>query len=372
MHNTIKRKLEKSAVMELDNLKITSTGKSPSLETYKELELAYAFFNEHLFDGKLPPCLITLQREKRTLGYLSHGRFVNSNGEQIDELAMNPSYFGVRSIKQTLSTLVHEQCHKYQRFIGKRHRAGYHDKVFSEIMEERGLFTSNTGKFGGKRTGQQMTHYIIKDGPFDKACDELIDSEFSLSWFDRFPPCSPMDLDAPLPSNFLVTTVAIQKKEPIKPIIFVNDDEDEDDFVDELGASRVDLIFGGTLGSQAPTASANDDDDLVAVCAADARINFPTLTSGVMVPSDTSGLSAAVNGTVVEDNDDVTIIEIDEGPICANPIDVALLSKPPIDNHSNRVKYRCPSCLAQVWGSPKRKLKCGEDKCNLADLTVVD
>jgi len=316
--------------MEVDNLKISSTGKSPSLETYKELELAYAFFNERLFDGKLPPCLITLQREKRTLGYLSHGRFVNSGGEQIDELAMNPSYFGVRSIKQTLSTLVHEQCHKYQRFIGKRHRAGYHDKVFSEIMEERGLFTSNTGKFGGKRTGQQMTHYIIKDGPFDKACDELIDSEFSLSWFDRF------------------------------------------HFVDELGASRVDLIFGGTLGSQAPTASANDDDDLVAVCAADARINFPTLTSGVMVPSDTGGLSAAVNGTVVEDNDDVTIIEIDEGLICANPIDVALLSKPPIDNHSNRVKYRCPSCLAQVWGSPKRKLKCGEDKCNLADLTVVD
>lgn len=36
-------------------------------------------------------------------------------------------------------------------------------------METIGLMPSNTGKLGGKRTGQQMTHYIIKNGKYEQA-----------------------------------------------------------------------------------------------------------------------------------------------------------------------------------------------------------
>lgn len=42
----------------------------PTVKTYAELQLAYDTFNARLFDGQLPECLITLQREKRTYGYL--------------------------------------------------------------------------------------------------------------------------------------------------------------------------------------------------------------------------------------------------------------------------------------------------------------
>lgn len=48
----------------------------PTPETYDELQRAYDFFNEKLFSNELPPCLITLQREKRTYGYCSFKRFV--------------------------------------------------------------------------------------------------------------------------------------------------------------------------------------------------------------------------------------------------------------------------------------------------------
>ena len=33
-------------------------------------------------------------------------------------------------------------------------------------MQEIGLMPSNTGQPGGGKTGQQMTHYVIEDGPF--------------------------------------------------------------------------------------------------------------------------------------------------------------------------------------------------------------
>lgn len=48
----------------------------PTLETYSELQQAYDFFNCELFNGVLPQCLVTLQREKRCQGYFSRKRFV--------------------------------------------------------------------------------------------------------------------------------------------------------------------------------------------------------------------------------------------------------------------------------------------------------
>lgn len=40
----------------------------PTAATYQELSRAFDFFNAKLFDGQLPACLLTLQREKRTYG----------------------------------------------------------------------------------------------------------------------------------------------------------------------------------------------------------------------------------------------------------------------------------------------------------------
>ncbi|UUW74404.1 SprT-like domain-containing protein [Pseudomonas oryzihabitans] len=152
---------------------------------YDEIEAAYDWFNERLYDGKLPGCIFTLQRKANTFGYYSESRFLRRNGTgKSDEIALNCAYFAHRSIKKTLSTLVHEQVHQWQAHFGKRSRGGYHNAEWADKMESIGLMPSDTGEPGGRRCGQQMTHYIIEGGPFDLACDELIESGAMLSWID--------------------------------------------------------------------------------------------------------------------------------------------------------------------------------------------
>jgi hypothetical protein len=52
-------------------------------------------------------------------------------------------------------------------------------------MKRVGLYPSDTGKPGGRETGQQMTHYILAGGPFEKACQEILNQGYSLDYFDR-------------------------------------------------------------------------------------------------------------------------------------------------------------------------------------------
>ncbi len=161
----------------------------PTTESYSELQQAFDYFNQALFEEKLPRCLITYQRSKRTYGYFSKQRFTHATSKQlIDEIAMNPSYFAVRPIEDTLSTLVHEMVHQWQFYCGNPGRRGYHNKQWAEKMLSIGLMPSDSGKPGGKDTGEQMSHYIVKNKEFDKACSQLLTEKFTLSWFDRFPP----------------------------------------------------------------------------------------------------------------------------------------------------------------------------------------
>lgn len=165
----------------------TALPRVPTHETYRELQHAYDHFNERLFDGQLPSCLITLQREKRTFGYFSAARFVSDDGSTTDEIAMNPSYFAAMPIIETMQTLVHEMTHLWQRHFGKPGRGRYHNEEWARKMESIGLMPSSTGQPGGARTGDCMADYAIEGGRFLVACQELLTAKFKLSWYDRFP-----------------------------------------------------------------------------------------------------------------------------------------------------------------------------------------
>ena len=135
---------------------------TPTAQTYNSLEDAYAFFNDRLFGGALPHCLITMQRHKGAYGYFAPERFGSRDGATItDEIALNPMHFAERSIKQTLSTLVHEQAHLWQQHFGEPSRGGYHNKEWAAKMKEIGLYPSDTASPGGKETGQRVSHYIV-------------------------------------------------------------------------------------------------------------------------------------------------------------------------------------------------------------------
>lgn len=160
----------------------------PTGQLYPELQQAYAYFNARLFDARLPPVLITLQRRHHTEGYWSPNRFANRNGGYAGELAMNPCYFAIRSLEAVLATLVHAQVHVWQTYFGAPGRRGYHNREWADKMISLGLQPSATGRPGGGQTGENVGHYVVAGGPFERAASQLVASDdFALTWYDRVP-----------------------------------------------------------------------------------------------------------------------------------------------------------------------------------------
>jgi hypothetical protein len=161
-------------------------GLDPTRETYGDLQRAAEIYNRELFDGKLPNALITLRATGRSLGYFSADRFVNTSGRRVHEIALNAEAFSTHTIEDNLSTLAHELVHMLQHVQGTAPRAAYHNKQFADIMEEIGLIASSTGRPGGKRVGQQMSHFIEPSGRFLRVTRALVDEGFRARWGDRF------------------------------------------------------------------------------------------------------------------------------------------------------------------------------------------
>jgi len=156
----------------------------PTLEAYQAFQTAYDFFNKELFMSELPRCLITLQRQRASYGYFCKDRFA-SRTAKTDEIALNPQYLRARSDIESLSTLVHEMVHLWQDHFAKPGRGRYHNKQWADKMESLGLMPSDTGKEGGKRVGDRMSHYIVAAGPYDKTAQSLLNGRFEIPWGDN-------------------------------------------------------------------------------------------------------------------------------------------------------------------------------------------
>lgn len=166
---------------------------NPTAQTYDNLLLAYRFMNEALFGGILPPCLITLQREKKTFGYFSGARFkhASDDSKNTDEIALNPTYFRMegRDDRGVISTLVHEMVHLWQHHYGKPGRGRYHNDQWAEKMKKIGLIPSSNGQPGGNETGDRMSHYIDEKGKFAQAYKDLLVHDFKLEWIELVDHC---------------------------------------------------------------------------------------------------------------------------------------------------------------------------------------
>ncbi len=160
---------------------------NPTTQTYTSLSTAYDFFNRELFNGLLPPCLITMQRHKGAFGFFSGERFANTaNPKEItDEIALNPVHFATRKPNEVLSTLAHEMVHLWQHHFGEPPRKGYHDKQWAAKMREIGLIPTATGEEGAKETGQKMTHLIEENGRFARAVSRLLAEHPAILYSDR-------------------------------------------------------------------------------------------------------------------------------------------------------------------------------------------
>lgn len=142
---------------------------------YKSLDDAFKYFNENLFEGKLPDVLITLQRKSRSNGYHHFEKFEGrEDKKRVTEIALNPDNFSDRTDQEILSTLVHEMTHHWQYTFSEPTRRGYHDKEWASKMIEIGLMPTSTGEIGGRQTGQKMTHVIINGGKFEITCGAFL------------------------------------------------------------------------------------------------------------------------------------------------------------------------------------------------------
>jgi len=157
----------------------------PTLQAYTEAQRAYDTFNKELFNSELPECLITYQRKLNVMGYFSPARFSNYQGEKVDEIALNPTYFAAYPMVVIMQTIVHEMVHQWQHHFGKPSKRSYHNKQWSAKMELIGLMPSSTGEVGGNKVGEKMSDYPIKGGLFLNVCDQLITEDFKFSWYDR-------------------------------------------------------------------------------------------------------------------------------------------------------------------------------------------
>ena len=160
---------------------------NPTTQTYTSLASAYDFFNRELFEGLLPPCLITMQRHKNAYGYFSGERFANTSDpkEITDEIALNPTHFATQKPDEVLSTLVHEMVHLWQHHYGKPPRKGYHDKQWAGKMRQIGLIPTATGEEGGKETGQKVAHLIDENGRYARAVTTLLAEHSAILYSDR-------------------------------------------------------------------------------------------------------------------------------------------------------------------------------------------
>jgi hypothetical protein len=146
----------------------------PTSTTYLSLIEAYAYLNEELFAGTLPPCLVTLQRKANCAGYFAGDRFKTRDGKTTtDEIALNPATFEGRDTRTILSTLAHEMVHLQQHHFGKPGKGGYHNKEWGDLMLKIDLKPVSLDQ-PGKMTGNKVTHEIVRDGWFDRVCAKLL------------------------------------------------------------------------------------------------------------------------------------------------------------------------------------------------------
>jgi len=163
------------------------TMSTPTEICYETIVEAYDFFNKRLFEGQLPQCVITFQRQKRIMGFVSFDRWETAENEYIHELAINPEYFATYPLIEICQTLCHEMVHIWQANNGTPGRRGYHNKQWAMKMTAIGLIPSVTSEPGGAIVGEKVSDYILHEGPFMVACKELQERGFRLKLVDRYP-----------------------------------------------------------------------------------------------------------------------------------------------------------------------------------------
>jgi len=152
---------------------------------YVTLSDCYDLFNARLFDGKLKGCVLTFEDRGQHFGYYRQNGFIGREGhERRDEICLNPRHFLANTGDlELLQTLVHEQVHQWQYQFGTPSLRTYHNREWAEKMLSLGLTPSDTGRPGGKMTGQKMADFPTEGGLFLAIAGEILAKHTLIRWY---------------------------------------------------------------------------------------------------------------------------------------------------------------------------------------------
>ena len=138
--------------------------------------------NRELFTGSLPACDVILNRRARTFGSV---RIYSLDGILFGapQISMNSALMSIRTLRSTFATLTSLMC-EVNAFLDGRTNYRLRNKKAAEAMLRIGLVSSSTGRPGGKKTGYNISFYILKGGAFDRTFDRLSKSDKWITWSD--------------------------------------------------------------------------------------------------------------------------------------------------------------------------------------------
>ena len=312
---------------------------SPTDQAYVELSKAFDHFNQHLFAGELPSCLITLQRQHDTYSYFSAQQFVAGSGQGVaHEIALNPSYFALRPAEETMGSLVREMVSLKQHANGTAGRKRYCNKEWADLMEKVGLMPTHTWEPGGNRVGDNVGFYIIEGGEFDAACRALLGTEaYRLTWLDRYPPA-----EDKVKSRHKADTLEQHTIMAHAETVSETSELADTGAIEPAESQLID-------GEESPAYEYIDTGE---------DTNSESLLTPMPADADSGKIAAPAAPIAAPEPDNKPkpkkLATVDLSALQSLGVEPQARSKSP-----SRTKYQCPACQSNVWGKAGLALVCG-------------
>jgi len=148
----------------------------PTIAMAESLQEITNYLDAYLFEGKLPPCFITLTRNNKVLGgYHAQDQWENADGVIVPEIGINSNLLAQDDPLVIYNVLIHELLHLELSHAGTGGRTGYHNKQFEQRCNELGLSITCNDKDAveGQQTGQSIETNIIEGGPAEMAIAKI-------------------------------------------------------------------------------------------------------------------------------------------------------------------------------------------------------
>ena len=148
---------------------------SPPMITKKQAKLfeeIFNYYNRELFQNKLQECLISMSRKAGKDGSFKPDKWIDGQKKHIHEILLHPQILEHDSAEWH-AVIVRNMVFLWQHIYGSPSRAGYLNAECAGKMERIGLIPSSTGKPGGEKVGQKVSHYIGQNSLFIKAHKKL-------------------------------------------------------------------------------------------------------------------------------------------------------------------------------------------------------